>query len=454
MAKQRSMTPEEIRDFLAWRRQALARYQALLKKFTRRKTHATAFDGVFLRDRDGAYLAATTAQYEDIQAMYHTLKALKDTDALAGQLVSAVTKRSTPTKPATPAKSDRQPAQRQETFQEWWDRGLRTYGQLRKKFRVVTTLTQAGWYNGEVMTDLDGNMLAPITKDEKEIQAMYHTVKALRDVREHAEELKKTRPAAKPKKVEYVDEMGPVMRRLNRVSDKFVQNGSDYSSGFADSLTFGATGLVRKGLGVDEYVDEDSLAYKAGEATEVAAELALTGGVVWLKVLLEKAIKLGGKKLAMKLLQEAGEELSEEAIAQAAKDVKRGKITASIRTQGKKYTDKFRSEVVQPDDVAVVHHEEPLFGNFTLEKDKHPVLYVLNESHILPLFPTGGLSPAVSNAHWNLRVLKGPSKEAVEELHRQRHLNNAKKELGALVVVNPATMITRGVADAKRSLEE
>jgi len=53
---------------------------------------------------------------------------------------------------------------------------------------------------------------------------------------------------------------------------------SDWASGFGDTLSFGLTGVVRRGLGIDDVVDRCSSAFSRGELLGVAHSLAFGAG--------------------------------------------------------------------------------------------------------------------------------------------------------------------------------
>jgi hypothetical protein len=56
---------------------------------------------------------------------------------------------------------------------------------------------------------------------------------------------------------------------------QFPQGGVDFSAGFGDSISFGATSSIRSGLGTDSVVNKNSGAYTSG----VVAGAALTVGL-------------------------------------------------------------------------------------------------------------------------------------------------------------------------------
>ena len=60
--------------------------------------------------------------------------------------------------------------------------------------------------------------------------------------------------------------------------EDWLDTAANYCAGIGDSLTFGATDYIRSGLGINDGIQHGSTAYIAGQATEIAAELAVTGG--------------------------------------------------------------------------------------------------------------------------------------------------------------------------------
>ncbi len=69
----------------------------------------------------------------------------------------------------------------------------------------------------------------------------------------------------------------------------FDQSTVDFFAGFGDSLSFGATRGIRAIAGIDGGVDRCSTAYAAGEWTEIALEIVLTGGAAGLRHLAAQA---------------------------------------------------------------------------------------------------------------------------------------------------------------------
>jgi len=168
---------------------------------------------------------------------------------------------------------------------------------------------------------------------------------------------------------------------------------SDAIAGAGDSLTFGLTGVVRDGiadlLGISK-VDRCGTAYKVGEYSEIAAEVALTAGSAGLKHLAANA--------------------SRTAVRAAAEATVEG-----LREEGQ-----------------FVHHIEPLFG--------HP-----GGGMVPPvLFPTGGLPAAIHSSTLNLEVLSKAE-------HLAAHQAMREAEQAGRALVNPLTTPTRAVLDAGRA---
>jgi RHS repeat-associated protein len=162
-------------------------------------------------------------------------------------------------------------------------------------------------------------------------------------------------------------------------------NMSNFFAGFGDSMTFGATGVIREAISewlfnTNTPVDPCSDAYALGEYTEIGLELAATGGSMGLRV--------------------AASQASRKAVRQAARAATRG---------------------VAKESGEHVHHINPLFG--------HP-------GGGSTLFPTGGLPASVHSGSWNLQVLNPAQHKAAH-----RYLRNLEK--GASAAVNPGTTGTR-----------
>ena len=154
---------------------------------------------------------------------------------------------------------------------------------------------------------------------------------------------------------------------------------SDFSAGFGDSLSFGGTRKIRQMMGIDGVVNHCSPAYKTGEYTEVATEIALTGGSA--------------------ALRRAAANTSRVAVRNAFK-----RATRSIARNGGK-----------------MHHVNPLFG--------HP-------GGARALFPTAGLPSGLAHHRLNL-VLLGAAE------HTAAHRRLRAFERLAATAVNPGTTTGR-----------
>lgn len=65
-----------------------------------------------------------------------------------------------------------------------------------------------------------------------------------------------------------------------KVGSDNLQKASDFSAGFGDSMSFGATRWVRKKMGTNAYVDDGSAAYSGGGLAAVAVSLVMAGGAI------------------------------------------------------------------------------------------------------------------------------------------------------------------------------
>lgn len=159
-----------------------------------------------------------------------------------------------------------------------------------------------------------------------------------------------------------------------------LEDAANFSAGFADGLTFGATEILREKLDINDGIDKCSGAYKGGEYTEVGAELILTGGVA--------ALKIAAKKASRKLVRRQARN-----------------ATRHIARNGNE-----------------LHHSNPLFG--------HP------GNLGSTLFPTGGLPASIHSGRWNLQLLSKAE-------HMKAHRRLKMLERAGVIVVNPATTGTR-----------
>ncbi len=159
---------------------------------------------------------------------------------------------------------------------------------------------------------------------------------------------------------------------------------SDFSAGFGDSLTFGGTRKIRQMMGIDGVVNHCSPAYKTGEYTEVATEIALTGGSA--------------------ALRRAAANTSRVAVRNAFK-----RATRSIARNGGK-----------------MHHVNPLFG--------HP-------GGTRALFPTAGLPSGLAHHRLNLALLGAAE-------HTAAHRRLRALERLAATAVNPGTTTGRAARNS------
>lgn len=138
--------------------------------------------------------------------------------------------------------------------------------------------------------------------------------------------------------------------RVDLMGQDWFDAVANFSAGFADSLTFGITDIIREAAGINYNIGSQNTSYVVGEWTEVGVEIGLTLGSGILKNMAKKA----------------GSEL----IQSSAK-----KATRHIVRNGKH-----------------LHHINPLVGHYG--------------RNIKALFPVGGLSPRIHSRAWNLKFLK------------------------------------------------
>jgi hypothetical protein len=163
---------------------------------------------------------------------------------------------------------------------------------------------------------------------------------------------------------------------------------ANFTAGFGDALTFGATDWIRNRVGANDVIDRRSTAYIAGEVAEFAAELALTGGAAALK---KAAGGVSGR------------------VARAAA---RPFVEAVPRGAGE-----------------VVHHINPLAG--------HP-------GGAATTFPLRGLPAAIHSGRWNLQPL---SKSA----HASAHLRLRRLDALVGALWDPNAVLLRGILSVERS---
>ncbi|MDE2140869.1 MAG: hypothetical protein KGL74_08615 [Elusimicrobia bacterium] len=66
-----------------------------------------------------------------------------------------------------------------------------------------------------------------------------------------------------------------------KVGSDNIQKAADFSAGFGDSLSFGATRWVRKKMGTDGNVNDGNTLYNAGTLSAVAVSLVIGGGAIF-----------------------------------------------------------------------------------------------------------------------------------------------------------------------------
>jgi hypothetical protein len=166
---------------------------------------------------------------------------------------------------------------------------------------------------------------------------------------------------------------------------------ANFWAGVGDSLTFGATDWIREQFGADEVVDKQSCAYRVGEYTEVAAEIALAGGS---KLLTRMALRKIGSY--------------------------RKEATQVIKALGLKRAG------------YQVHHVNPLMG--------HPF-------GGRTLFPTAGLPRRIHSGRWNLRLLDTAA-------HRRAHQRVRQVEQALRITSNRYTTTVRLLNNVRRDFEQ
>ncbi len=174
---------------------------------------------------------------------------------------------------------------------------------------------------------------------------------------------------------------------------------ANFWAGAADSLSFGATGAVRKVVGVDKAVDRHSTSYVVGEWTEVGIEVVATAG--------SATMKYAAKKAAREAAEAAGK-----ATISAGQDI--------VRAAGDKFLPK-------APEGAIRHHSNPLFG--------HP------GSRRETIFPTGGLPPETFSGSWNIDIVT--DRAAHMAAHARLQLFEDLLRLG----FNPGMIAARGARD-------
>jgi RHS repeat-associated protein len=162
----------------------------------------------------------------------------------------------------------------------------------------------------------------------------------------------------------------------------WIDVADDYAAGYGDSLTFGLTGWLRIRGGWNDTVDPCSMAYQAGQATQVATDLGTLG-------------VSGGLKLAA-----------------------RGVSTAAARSAGRKFLPEAAGQIR--------HHRFPLAG--------HP-------GAGSTLFPSKGLPPSVHSGPGNITKV---ANDSVHDLHHAT-FKAAEGVLGVNSALGPARVYNNNV---------
>ena len=166
---------------------------------------------------------------------------------------------------------------------------------------------------------------------------------------------------------------------------ELLNDSSNYAAGFGDTVSFGLTSHIRKSWNVDG-VNYCSSTYIAGVASELMAELLLTGGSATLRHLASG--------------------VSSRAAQRSAKPGKAAFRKSRGATGGE------------------IHHGEPLKG--------HP----LELGGGTALFPTAGLPADIHTGAWNLTHMSRAE-------HMAAHAAQMRLELLGKLTVNPAATLAR-----------
>ena len=97
--------------------------------------------------------------------------------------------------------------------------------------------------------------------------------------------------------------------------------GAEFLAGGVDTLTFGVTEYMRNMLnnvinGTGNYMVENPSLYRAGEMTEIAIEVTVTGGSAAMKIAAKKAIAKEAAKIAART---GSEEITNQILKKAQK---------------------------------------------------------------------------------------------------------------------------------------
>ncbi|MCM8625541.1 MAG: hypothetical protein NFW05_06180 [Candidatus Accumulibacter sp.] len=115
--------------------------------------------------------------------------------------------------------------------------------------------------------------------------------------------------------------------------DQALFAASDFFAGAADSLSFGITDAIREAIGVNDAVDKSSVAYAAGEYTEMAVELAVGAGA--LKTLGKEAAEQGAKLLAKEGAEASSKQAAKAAEKEAIKEGGEAAAKQAVEGAGK-----------------------------------------------------------------------------------------------------------------------
>lgn len=160
----------------------------------------------------------------------------------------------------------------------------------------------------------------------------------------------------------------------------YVQGGLDFVRGAADALTFGLTRVARESLwGADGKVINQK-AYTAGEVTETAVEIALSGGTAV------------GKKAAREFMQEAGEKGIESARRKGVREAKKIARGQGMDTSG-----------------SIGHHIRPVKGHPGGHQARWP-------------------KPQKASDPNNIKIIKGNTAKESRSMHSQEHRNMRRLE--------------------------
>ena len=130
--------------------------------------------------------------------------------------------------------------------------------------------------------------------------------------------------------------------------------GAEFLAGGVDTLTFGVTEYMRNMLnnvinGTGNYMVENPSLYRAGEMTEIAIEVTVTGGSAAMKIAAKKAIAKEAAKIAART---GSEEITNQILKKAQKNIVQN-LRAEARAIAKR----------KVKDGGAVHHIHTLYGH-------------------------------------------------------------------------------------------